>query len=304
MGTTKRKHRKGAGRRVRSKEDFSVRKLLEEETVAFLDTEYLTSQIKGGPPSRLVSVGLVICRKDFKEVDRFHSYIYTEEKLHDVFRELTGITEEDLLCAPDYERVMKEIGERLAVFRVTRIFVWGPDQVVIQRDLQEYREEVSKKTKKTVNRILHIMKDLEEVYSRKLKMRSIGVGNLKFLCGLGSNVEHDALKDAVDLKNVIRHIDSRGCPAHMVQAMKMYLADKEAYYRYRRFHEKWESVSPELFRESQRMLAELDKMDSMEAQALKDDIRVICTGEDTGFPLLEEYIERIICAGEENGGRE
>ena len=99
--------------------------------VAFLDTEYLTSQVKGGPPAKLVSIGLVICRKDFKEVDRFHSYIYTEDKLHDVFRELTGITEETLKNAPDYELVMEEVEERLAVWNVTRIFVWGPDQIVI-----------------------------------------------------------------------------------------------------------------------------------------------------------------------------
>ena len=60
---------------MKREEIFSVRKILEEEMVAFLDTEYLTSQIKGGPPAKLVSIGLVICRKDFKEVDRFHSYI-------------------------------------------------------------------------------------------------------------------------------------------------------------------------------------------------------------------------------------
>ena len=123
LGTIKKKHRKNPGRRVKREEIFSVRKILEEEMVAFLDTEYLTSQVKGGPPAKLVSIGLVICRKDFKEVDRFHSYIYTEDKLHDVFRELTGITETDLTEAPDYELVMEEVGERLAVWNVTRIFV-------------------------------------------------------------------------------------------------------------------------------------------------------------------------------------
>lgn len=291
LGTVKKKHRKGTGRRVKSRDDFSVRKILEEEMVAFLDTEYLTSQVKGGSPAKLVSIGLVICRKDFKEVDRFHSYIYTEDELHDVFRELTGITEETLKNAPDYELVMEEVEERLAVWNVTRIFVWGPDQIVIQRDLLEHRKEISKRTKKAVNRILRMMKDLEAIYSKKLKMHSIGIANLKFLCGLGTDVSHDALEDAVDLKNVIKHIDIKGCPTHMVQAMKYYLADKETYCRYRRFHEKWENVPDGLIKKGQQMLTELEKVDSMEARALKDDIRVICTGEDTTFPLLEEYIE-------------
>lgn len=290
MGTMKKKHRKNPGRRVKREENFSVRKILEEEMVAFLDTEYLTSQVKGGPPAKLVSVGLVICRKDFKEVDRFHSYIYTEDKLHDVFRELTGITENDLKAAPDYELVMEEVGERLAVWNVSRIFVWGPDQLVIQRDLEAYRGEISKRTRKTVNRILRMTKDLEGVYSRKLKMHSIGIANLKFLCGLGTGVSHDALDDAVDLKNVIRHIDIKGCPSHMVQALKMYLEDKETYCRYRRFHEKWEHVPKQLVKKGQQMLEELEHLDSMEARALRDDIQVICTGEDETFPLLEEYI--------------
>ena len=64
--------------------------------VAFLDTEFLTSQVKGGPPAKLVSVGFVVCGKDFEEVTRFHSYIYAEDKLHDRFQEMTGIEEEDL----------------------------------------------------------------------------------------------------------------------------------------------------------------------------------------------------------------
>ena len=40
---------------------------------------------------------MVICQENFEEVERFHSYIYNDEPLHDKFRELTGITEEELL---------------------------------------------------------------------------------------------------------------------------------------------------------------------------------------------------------------
>lgn len=46
---------------------------------------------KGGPPAKLVSVGFVVCGKNFEEVTRFHSYIYAEDKLHDRFQEMTGI---------------------------------------------------------------------------------------------------------------------------------------------------------------------------------------------------------------------
>ena len=115
MEKAKKKYRKKTNRREQTKETLTVRDILKEETVAFLDTEFLTSQRKGGPPSKLVSIGFVICRKDFKEVERFHSYIYMEDELHNRFREVTGITEEDVLNAPDYELVMEEAVERLAL---------------------------------------------------------------------------------------------------------------------------------------------------------------------------------------------
>lgn len=82
-----------------------------------------------------MSVGFVVCGKNFEEVTRFHSYIYAEDKLHDRFQEMTGIERKDLLSAPDYELVMEEVAEQLEAWEVSRIYVWGPDKYVIQRDL-------------------------------------------------------------------------------------------------------------------------------------------------------------------------
>lgn len=95
------------------KKSFCVADWIREGRVAFLDSEFVTSQQKGGPPSKLVSVGLVICQKNFEEVERFHSYIFNDEPLHDKFRELTNITEEMLLRAPSYEQVMREIAKKI-----------------------------------------------------------------------------------------------------------------------------------------------------------------------------------------------
>ena len=76
-----------------------------------------------------MSVGFVVCGKNFEEVTRFHSYIYAEDKLHDRFQEMTGIERKDLLSAPDYELVMEEVAEQLEAWEVSRIYVWGPDKV-------------------------------------------------------------------------------------------------------------------------------------------------------------------------------
>ena len=291
---TKMKHKKRTNRKEQPKETLVVRDILKNETVAFLDTEYVTTQQKHGRPAKLVSVGFVICRSDFEEVDRFHSYIHMEGELHDKFRELTGITEKDLKYAPSYEKVMEQVGKKLDEYEVEYIFVWGPDKIVIQRDLMEYREMISKKSRKIVNRMLRMMKDIEIIYSRKLKLRSIGIANLKYLCGLGNEVCHDALSDAVDLKNVIRHMDTNGCPKYMVEAMRSYLADKELYCRCRRFHEKWDNVPESLLEKSREVMAELGQLETMEAKALRDDMLAVCTGEDQVFPTLEEYIEQMV----------
>ena len=87
----------------------NIAEKLDNEMAAFLDTEFLTSQIKGGPSAKLVSVGFVVCGKNFEEVTRFHSYIYAEDKLHDRFQEMTGIERKDLLSAPDKYVIQRDL---------------------------------------------------------------------------------------------------------------------------------------------------------------------------------------------------
>lgn len=290
MGKTRKKY---TIKRKKSKAVFKAADFLEEGRIAFLDSEYVTSQKKGGPPAKLVSLGMVICRENFEEVERFHSYIYNDEPLHDKFRELTGITEEELLQAPPYEQVMKEVARKLRARNVRIICVWGPDQQVISQDLKYYRTGISKHIHKTVSQMLEQMRDIEGIYSRKLNMHSIGIANLKLLCGLGSSVSHDALEDAVDLKNVIAYLDVHGCPERAAQMLRQYMKEKELYYRYRRFHEKWDGISEAVVRKSRELINELEKSGMMEARALLDDLRVICTGEDSSFEEPEEYMERM-----------
>lgn len=293
MAKIRKKPKKSINKNINKKQSTpNIAEKLDNEMAAFLDTEFLTSQIKGGPPAKLVSVGFVVCGKNFEEVTRFHSYIYAEDKLHDRFQEMTGIERKDLLSAPDYELVMEEVAEQLEAWEVSRIYVWGPDKYVIQRDLLEYRKDISKRTRKIVNRILRMIKDIEGTYSAKLDLQSAGIGSLKIICGLGTEVSHNALDDAVDLKNIIRHIDLKGCSEHMLQIMKKYTSEKEVYYRLRRFREKWDDVSEGIQEKSLSLLKELGKVDTVEARALRDDLLVMCTGEAMAFPTLEEYIQK------------
>ena len=56
-----------------------------------------------------MSVGFVVCGKNFEEVTRFHSYIYAEDKLHDRFQEMTRIERKDLLSAPDKYVIQRDL---------------------------------------------------------------------------------------------------------------------------------------------------------------------------------------------------
>lgn len=286
--------------RTQQKERLIIGEIMEEQNVAFLDTEFLTSQYKGGPPPKLVSVGFVICRAGFQEICRFHSYIYMEDELHDKFKEVTGIAREELLQAPEYEDVMDSAMELLEKWEVGQIYVWGPDEVVLKRDLDWYREGINKKLRKSVNRNVRKIKDIEGIYSAKLGLKNIGISNMKILCGFEAEVKHNALSDAVDLKNIIQIIDQKGCPAYMVQIMKEYLTDKELYCRNRRLREQWSEIPDSVKEQGRLFMKELKAVETMEAKAMYDDIRVALTGVNPTFPSAEQYIQKYL--SEENRG--
>ncbi len=67
-------------RNIQSKEKnqkqfFKAADFLEEGRIAFLGFRICDVTEKGGPPAKLVSLGMVICRENFEEVERFHSYL-------------------------------------------------------------------------------------------------------------------------------------------------------------------------------------------------------------------------------------
>ena len=69
MAKIRKKPKKSINKNINKKQSTpNIAEKLDNEMVAFLDTEFLTSQIKGGPPAKLVSVGFVVCGKNFEEV--------------------------------------------------------------------------------------------------------------------------------------------------------------------------------------------------------------------------------------------
>ena len=165
---------------------------------------------------------------------------------------------------------------------------WGLDDVpVLKQNLFLYNMDESWPSR---------WYDLQQIFLKKYP-RGEGEGPTPESVVDRLGIEHDgdfhnALDDAVDLKNIIRHIDLKGCSEHMLQIMKKYTSEKEVYYRLRRFREKWDDVSEGIQEKSLSLLKELGKVDTVEARALRDDLLVMCTGEAMAFPTLEEYIQK------------
>ncbi len=78
----------------------------------------------------------------------------------------------------------------------------------------------------------------------------------------------------------------------MLQIMKKYTAEKEVYYRQRRFREKWEDVSEEIQKKTLGLLKELGKVRYSRSKSTRDDLMVMCTGEAISFPTLEKYFRK------------
>lgn len=64
---------------------------------------------------------------------------------------------------------------------------------VIQRDLLEYRKDTSETDQKDREPYPSYDQDIRDIYSAKLDLQSAGIGSLKILCGLGTEVSHNAL---------------------------------------------------------------------------------------------------------------
>ena len=87
-------------------------------------------------------------------------------------------------------------------------------------------------------------------------------------------------------------MDIHGCPERAANVLRQYMKEKEIYYRYRRFQEKWEGISDEVLIKCNALMQELENVESMEARALKDDLHVIAIGEDAAFEELEVFFEK------------
>ena len=177
---------------------------------AFLDAEYLSARYKKGSIEDVISVGVIITNPAHEELDRFYSTVRLRpgHKLPPLITELTGLTNDDLESAPDYEDVMTELISMIRKYQVGKICVWGGDKTSFQRDYES--RNLEKPLKRSVGKFISTFENIQKEVSLDVTDgldANLSLADMKTICGLGGVVEHNALSDAEDMLNCIRIIE-------------------------------------------------------------------------------------------------
>ncbi len=177
---------------------------------AFLDAEYLSARYKKGSIEDVISVGIIITNPEHEELDRYYSTVRLRpgHKLPPLISELTGLKNEDLEFAPEYETVMTELIAMIRKYQVGKICVWGGDQNSFQRDYES--RELEKPLKRSVGKFISTIENIQKEVSLDVTDgldANLSLADMKTICGLGGVVEHNALSDAEDMLNCIRIIE-------------------------------------------------------------------------------------------------
>ena len=170
----------------------------------------MSARYKKGSIEDVISVGVIITNPAHEELDRFYSTVRLRpgHKLPPLITELTGLTNDDLESAPDYEDVMTELISMIRKYQVGKICVWGGDKTSFQRDYES--RNLEKPLKRSVGKFISTFENIQKEVSLDVTDgldANLSLADMKTICGLGGVVEHNALSDAEDMLNCIRIIE-------------------------------------------------------------------------------------------------
>lgn len=280
-----------------------------EKYYAFFDAEYtcyMESDVSfdRAHGSEVISIGLVICDKEFNLVKTFYSPIHPiyNSTLTRYCRSLTGLTQKEIDRAPSYDEVFQKMYLLLQEYPVREIFTWGNDANTLCNDVEKNHKFVSRKHKKVINK----MRDL----TKKLTKRVFGKGiilslsDMKYICDMEHKTEHNAFSDAKDLYSITKKCVQETYNKEKARKLELYIKRRDEYHQYRRFKKPVVSVKnrrsdgkniknfQEMSLEYIRLLKEQfrDEEGKIPAAvlALCDDIRSLNEKQPVDCPRLEE----------------
>jgi len=153
----------------------------------------------------LISIGLVVVHHGVI-VDCYYSLIHPKHfrKLTGVVRKITKLRDEQILHAPSFATIMREIEDFLHSYNeegIWRIYSFGPDDA---RTIQKHAEF---ERVRPCSVFAHVV-DLQRILSKKVVCNgemlsaTLSLDDLKYVYGIKGEVVHNALNDALDLMQV------------------------------------------------------------------------------------------------------
>lgn len=211
-----------------------------EKYYAFFDAEYTCymesdTAFDRNHGSEVISVGLVICDKNFNLVKTFYSPIHPiyNSRLTRYCKSLTGLTQKEIDEAPSYDEVFQTLYMILQEYPVREIFTWGNDAHTLCNDVEKNHKSVSRKHKKVINKIRDLTKKLtKKVFGRGIVL---SLSDMKYICDMEHRTEHNALSDARDLYLITKKCVQETYNREKAQKLQKYIERRDNYHQNRRF---------------------------------------------------------------------
>lgn len=212
------------------------------EYTCFMENDTFFDREHGG---ELLSVGLVICDRNFNLVRTYYSPIHPlyNPRLTGYCRKLTGLTQKEIDEAPSYETVFQEMYLLLQEYPVREIFVWGNDSHTILHDMDKNHRSVPRRFRRLAGQLQDITRRLtKKIYGKGI---TISLSDMKYICGMEHSTAHNALEDAKDLYRITRCCLQGRYDKERAKKLEEYIQNRDTYHKYKRFKRPLVPESPE-----------------------------------------------------------
>lgn len=165
--------------------------------LGFIDTEFTMRR------HEILSIGCVLYNTETHETHRFYSTAHPvyEKKLSRHCMELTHLTQQEIDQSPDFSIMWQEFQDFLQQHQASYLMVWGSSDSLSLKTSMSYACMSFKVRDEMLARVI----DIQPIISllRDETRLQFSLQDMKDYYHLIGNVEHHALQDAIDLKDIV-----------------------------------------------------------------------------------------------------
>ena len=182
---------------------------------AFVDFEFTCAKkIKDYKDKRhqgeILSIGIVVTDKKNNIIDTFYSTVKPRYNpiLSPYCMELTHLEQSEINKSKCSIDVLAEANAFINEYNIKKIICFGATDIIqTNRDLEWNKDLIKnyKKAKAFLNKLYNAQILMSYIINGS-KNKIIGLSKAKYIYGLDSKVQHNALSDAIDLANVIYYL--------------------------------------------------------------------------------------------------